>query len=128
MADSLLASNGIRSSGPDGVGYATGAGGTVTQATAKNTGVTLNKITGQITMNNGSLAASSIVSFVLTNSCIAAGDVLVLNHISGGTAGSYTLNAQSANGSATINIRNNTAGALAEAIVIAFAVIKAVTS
>jgi hypothetical protein len=38
------------------------------------------------------------------------------------------LNAQSAAGSATINIRNATAGALAEAIVLRFAVIKAVSA
>lgn len=110
------------------VGYATGAGGTVTQATSKSTGVTLNKSCGQITLNNAALAASAIVSFTLTNSTISAGDVLILNHISGGTAGAYALNAQSAAGSASINVRNATAGSLSEAIVIAYAVIKAVTA
>lgn len=128
MANSIQASNGIVSTGSDGIGYATGAGGTVTQATNKSTGVTLNKITGQITMNNAALAAATIVSFTLTNTTIASGDVLVLNHISGGTAGAYTLNAQSGSGTASINVRNATAGSLSEAIVIAFAVIKAVTS
>jgi hypothetical protein len=49
---------------------------------------------------------------VLTNTLIAAGDTLVLNHVSGGTPGSYTLNARCANGSATIDVRNNTAGSL----------------
>jgi hypothetical protein len=125
----IAAESSIKSTGPTGgIGYATGAGGTVTQITSKATGVTLNKITGQITMDAASLAANTTVSFVLTNSAIAAGDTLILNHISGGTAGSYTLNARSASGSATIDVRNVTAGALAEAIVIAFAVIKAVTS
>jgi hypothetical protein len=111
-----------------GVGYATGAGGTVTQATSKSTGVTLNKATGQITMNAAALAAGTIVSFVLTNSAVAATDVLVLNHISGGTVGAYTLNAQCAAGSATINIRNNTGGSLSDAIVIQFALIKGVNA
>ena len=111
-----------------GVGYSTGAGGTVTQLTDKSTSVTLNKVCGQITLNNATLNADTTVSFTLTNSAIAAGDVLVLNHISGGTAGSYTLNAQSAGGSASINVRNVTAGNLSEAIVIAFAVVKAVTA
>ncbi|TIW97186.1 MAG: hypothetical protein E5V45_17205 [Mesorhizobium sp.] len=110
------------------MGYATGAGGTVTQATSKSTGVTLNKITGQITMNNAALAAGTIVSFVLTNSAIAATDILVLNHISAGTPGSYSLNARAAAGSATIDVRNNTAGSLSEAIVISYAVVKAVTA
>jgi hypothetical protein len=112
----------------DKAGYITGEGGTVTQATSKATAVTLSKKCGQITMHNASLAANTTVSFTLTNSTIAATDLLVLNHGSGGTAGSYLLNAQPAAGSASINVRNVTAGALAEAIVIDFAVIKAVTA
>ena len=112
----------------DKAGYITGEGGTVTQATSKATAVTLNKKCGQITMNAASLAADTTVTFTLTNSTIAATDLLVLNHASGGTAGAYLLNAQAAAGSASINVRNVTAGALAEAIVIGFAVIKAVTA
>ena len=109
-------------------GYATGAGGTVTQATSKATGVTLSKSTGQITLAGDALAASTTVSFTLTNTVIEAGDILIMNHISAGTAGSYLLNAQSAAGSASINVRNISLGSLSEAIVIAFAVIKAVTA
>jgi hypothetical protein len=108
-------------------GYATGSGGTVTQGTSKSTGVTLSKPTGQITLNAAALAASTTVSFTLTNTVIELGDILIMNHISGGTAGSYLLNAQSAAGSASINVRNVSLGSLSEAIVIAFAVIKAVT-
>jgi hypothetical protein len=104
-------------------GYVSGTG-TITQATNKATGVTLNSPTGQITMNGAALAADTTVSFTLTNSSITANDVLILNHISAGTAGSYLLNAQAAAGSASINVRNITAGALSEAIVIGFAVIK----
>ena len=109
-------------------GYTTGSGGTVTQATSKATGVTLSKSTGQITLNAAALAADTTVSFILTNTVIEAGDILILNHINVGTAGSYLLNAQSTAGSASINVRNITAGSLSEAIVIAFAVIKAVTT
>jgi hypothetical protein len=112
----------------DKAGYITGEGGTVTQATSKATAVTLNKKCGRITMHNASLAAATTVTFTLTNSTIAATDVLVLNHVSGGTAGAYLLNAQAAAGSASINVRNVTAGSLSEAIVIGFAVIKAVTA
>ena len=112
----------------DKAGYITGEGGTVTQATSKATGVTLSKKCGQITMHNASLAADTTVSFTLTNSTIVATDLLVLNHVSGGTAGSYLLNAQAGAGSASINVRNITAGSLGEAIVIGFAVIKAVTA
>lgn len=108
------------------IGYQNGksVGGTVTQATSKSTGVALNKLTGQITMNAAALAADTTVSFTLTAALIAAGDILILNHISGGTAGSYLLNAQAAAGSASINVRNITAGSLSEAIVIGYAVIK----
>ena len=112
----------------DKAGYITGEGGTVTQATSKATAVTLSKKCGQITLHNASLAADTTVSFTLTNTTIVATDLLVLNHVSGGTAGSYLLNAQCGAGSATINVRNITAGALAETIVIGFAVIKAVTA
>lgn len=111
-----------------GIGYGTGSGGTVTQATSKSTGVTLNTVCGAITMNAAALAADAIVSFVLTNTAIAATDVLVLNHISGGTIGAYTLNGQCAAGSATINVANRSTGSLSEAVVIQFAVIKAVNA
>jgi hypothetical protein len=115
-------------SGTGKQGYATGAGGVVTQLTSKATGVTLSKSTGQITLDAAALAASTTVSFTLTNTLIEAGDILVMNHISGGTAGSYLLNAQSAAGTASINVRNISLGSLSEAIVIAFAVIKAVSA
>ena len=104
-------------------GYISGTG-TVTQATNKATAVTLNSPSGQITLNGDALAADTTVSFTLTNSSITANDVLILNHISAGTAGSYLLNAQAAAGSASINVRNITAGSLSEAIVIGFAVIQ----
>jgi hypothetical protein len=110
------------------IGYTNGSGGIVTQNTSKSTGVTLNTTNGQITMNAAALSANTTVSFTLTNSKIEAGDVLILNHISGGTNfASYVLNARSAAGSATIDVRNVASSSLAEAIVIAFAVVKSVT-
>jgi hypothetical protein len=115
-------------SGAGKQGYTTGSGGIVTQLTSKSTGVTLNKPTGQIILNNAALAGDTTVSFTLTNSVIEGGDILILNHISVGSAGSYLLNAQSTAGSANMNVRNITTGALAEPIVIAFAVIKAVVA
>jgi hypothetical protein len=112
----------------DKAGYVAGEGGTVTQATSKSTGVTLSKKCGQITMNAAALAANTTVSFTLTNTEIVATDIIILNHVSGGTAGSYLLNAQAGSGSASINVRNITSGSLSEAIVIGFAIIKAVVS
>lgn len=111
-----------------GLGYATGAGGTVVQATNKSTGVTLNKVTGEITMNGAALAADTTVSFTLTNSAIAAGDDVMVHHVSGGTVGSYTATALAAGGSATVTVRNITTGSLSEAIVLKYTVIKSVTA
>jgi hypothetical protein len=70
------------------------------------------------------LAAATIVSFVLTNTTIAPTDVIVINHVSGGTIGAYTVTGACNNGSATIYVRNNTAGTLGEALVLQFVVIK----
>jgi hypothetical protein len=119
--------------GADGVrtattafGYSTGAGGTVTQSGNKSTAVTLNKLTGEITMASAQLAAGAIVTFVLNNSQVAAGDQIVTSHHSGGTVGPYLLNGRvTGNGAASIAVRNTGASALSEAIVIKFSVIKA---
>lgn len=109
-------------------GYATGSGGAVVQVTSKATGVTLDKSNGQITMVNSALAGTTIVSFTLTNSVIEAGDIIVMNHISGGTLGAYAFNASTAAGSAVINVSNLTTGSLSDAIVLRFAVIKVVSA
>lgn len=128
MANSINAAQGIVSTGPDGIGYATGAGGTVTQITSKATTVVLNKICGDITTHNAVLNAGVIVTFTVTNSTVAATDNLLLNHVSGGTVGSYLLNGIAAAGSFNINIRNTTAGNLTEALVIRYSVLKSVNA
>jgi hypothetical protein len=112
-----------------GVGYGTGAGGTVTQGGSKSTGVTLNKVSGQITMNAASLAAAAEVSFTFTNSTIAATDVIVTAISSGATAGAYNTHVDAiAAGSCRISITNFSTGPLAEAIVLNFVVIKGVAA
>ena len=108
-----------------GLGYAAPSGGsTVTQATNKSTGVTLNAGVGQITTNNATLNAATSVSFTLTNSFIAANDMVIVQHLSGGTLGNYSVYASPAAGSATITLRNISAGNLGDAVVIQFTVIK----
>lgn len=126
----LHADSGLKSiHDTNGVGYGTGAGGTVTQATSKATGVTLNKVCGQITMNNAALAAATSVSFTLTNSAIAATDTVIVNIQSAATVDAYTITVTAvAAGSCRIQLRNESAGSLSEALVLNFAVIKAVTS
>ena len=121
--------NGITSSSAtSGIGYATGAGGTVTQLTSKSTGVTLNKVSGEITMNNASLAAATTVNFTLTNSAIAATDLLVINQTSTANAGGYYFNAICNAGNAQVSVRNIMAASASDAVVLRYAVIKAVTS
>lgn len=111
-------------------GYGTGAGGTVSQATSKSTGVTLNKLSGQITMNGEQLNRNTSVSFTLTNSFIAATDVVVANISSGASANSYVLTVDAvAAGSCRMHLCNALSGAdLSEVLVINFAVIKSVSA
>ena len=111
------------------VGYSTGTGGAVTQITSKATGVTLNKRCGQITLNNAALSAAAEVSFTLTNSVIAATDVVYVCISSGATAGAYNVQVDAvAAGSCRISITNFSGGPLSEAIVLNFVVIKAVNA
>jgi hypothetical protein len=105
-------------------GYTAGAGGTVSQATDKSTTVILNEPSGEITMQNSTLNAATTVSFTLTNSTIGARDVMIINLVGGGTAGAYTLGANCTSGSATVTVRNVTAGNLGEALVLRYVVIK----
>ena len=106
------------------LGYTAAAQGTVTQATSKSTGVTLNKSAGQITLNAASLAATTTVTFTLTNSFLSANDLVILSIASGGTAGAYNAYVSGlAAGSVVLALRNVTAGALAEAVVLNFAII-----
>lgn len=114
--------------GPTSFGYRSGTGGTVTQATSKATGVTLDKATGEITMNGAALAAATAVTFTLTNSVVAAGDFVLVQHVSAGTLGAYVCQAVAAAGSANITVTNRTAGSLSEAIVLKYVVLKAVTA
>lgn len=119
------AGNILVTGGTGGIGYATGSGGTVAQGGNKSSGVTLNKQTGEITMQNTALGADTSVSFTLTNSTIGTRDLMVLNIVGGAvTGGTYNLDANCTTGSAVITVRNITSGSLSEALVLRFAVIK----
>lgn len=131
LGGTVLFGNGaLVSSSSKALGYATGAGGTVTQGSGsgKATGVTLSRPSGQITMDGAALAAGTVVSFTLTNTTIAATDILDVNHASIGNLGDYSIMARCAAGSATISVRNVTAGSLSEAIVIGFVLHKGATT
>src|SRR5262249_56575891 len=74
------------------IGYGTGAGGTVTQLTDRSTGVIINKLCGQITMNAASLAAGAEATFTVTNSTVAATDTVVVCIQSGNVTGTPAVN------------------------------------
>ena len=128
FTNAITSASSIKStSATAGIGYGTGAGGTVTQATSKSTGATLNTVSGQITMNGAALAAAAEVSFTLTNSAVAATDVVMVSIASGATAGAYSVQCDAtAAGSCRISVGNRSTGSLSEAIVLNFVVIKGV--
>jgi hypothetical protein len=128
VTSNLVSINKIVTTSNAGIGYAVGAGGTQTQTTNKTNPVTLNTIAGQITLNNQNLGAGAHAAFVLNNTAIANTDVMIINHVSGGTIGAYTFDVVCNTANASITITNQTAGALAEAPVIRFAVIKSAIS
>jgi hypothetical protein len=111
------------------IGYDTGAGGSITQgAGAKTNAVTLNRPTGVIVTDSAALAANTAVTFNLSNSVIAAEDIVLVSHVSGGTLGSYNFAVAPAAGNANIVIRNITAGSLSEALTLRFIVVKSVNA
>jgi len=127
----FVESNGgiLSSNATKGIGYAAGAGGAVVQSTSKSTGVTLNKISGKITMSNAALAAGAEVAFVVTNSTVAATDTVIVNIQSVGTAGSYLVGVAAVGaGSFTVVLSNMSTGSLSQAVVLNFVVIKGVAS
>lgn len=128
---SLAVTAAITSSGStSGIGYATGAGGTVTQITSRSTGVTLNKITGTIVTDNTSLAAQAQAVFTVTNSTVAAGDTILLSMQGGSTANtSFPYVYSVGSGSFQIAVHNrNASTADTGAMTINFSVIKAVSN
>lgn len=113
----------ISTSATQGIGYGTGAGGTVTQLTSKSTAVTLNKPTGQIITSNSALASGVPISFTVNNTLVTDKDVVILTGYSFGY--NYRIETNSiANGYFAIRIANITAGSLSEALVINFSIIK----
>jgi len=109
------------------LGYTAAAQGTVTQATSKSTAVTLNKSAGQITMNGAALGATTNVTFTLNNNLISANDILILNVSGGATSGAYNCWVSGLGaGTASITVRNISAGSLSEAVVVNFALIHCV--
>ena len=87
-----------------------GSGSTVTQITSRTTGVTLNYITGQITLFSAA-GSTTPASFTVTNSTVAATDTIIISQASGSNqyfafvtavaAGSFQITFYAAVGTAT---------------------------
>jgi hypothetical protein len=112
-------------SATSGNGYATGAGGAVTQITSRTTGVTLNKVCGAITLVSAAGSATA-ASFTVTNSAVAATDVVVLNQQSG--TDKYELFVTAVAAGSFVITSFTTGGTTTESPVINFAVVKAVAA
>lgn len=110
-----------------GIGYGPGAGGSVTQATSKTTSVTLNKVSGAITMNNASLSAGTTVVFIINNSTVELGDTPIAT-TRGGYAADYRATALGATAGAFKISVTNLGTTQSEAVIIDFNVIKGVSA
>jgi len=126
VTGNVAATTSILSTGAtSGVGYATGAGGAVTQLTSRTTGVTLNKVSGAITLVSAA-GSAAYQTFTVTNSAVAATDVVIVNQKSG-TDKYITMVTAVAAGSFQITFAT-TGGTTTEQPVFNFAVIKAVAA
>jgi hypothetical protein len=115
----------ITSSSPTaGIGYATGAGGTVTQLTSRTTPVTIDKICGSITMF-AAAGSTTAATFTVNNSTVTIDDTIIVNQRSGTNLYDLLVTAV-ANGSFNITFRT-TGGTASDSPVINFTVINSVT-
>ena len=106
------------------IGYSASAFGTVTQSNNKNTAVTLNTPSGQITTAASQLAPSASGVFVVNCSTVSNRDVVVVGVASGGTLGAYNAFISAiGNGSFTVEIKNVTNNAYSEAIKLNYAIL-----
>ena len=128
--DATIVGQIVQTSATKLIGYGTGAGGAVTQATSRSTGVTLSKPTGQITTDATSLAAAAEATFTVTNTLVADTDVVVICSSGGQTAGtSIPAVTAVAAGSFDITLTNlHASTADTGAMVINFVVIKGVAA
>jgi hypothetical protein len=118
---------GIVSTDPSaGVGYATGAGGTVTQGTSRTTPVTINKICGSITMFSAA-GSATWSSFVVNNTTITATDTILLS-FSGGSNTYLFVPGRIVGGTSFVINFASLVGTAVDAPIINFTIINSVTA
>lgn len=124
---SVASTGAITSSSPSaGIGYATGAGVAVTQATSRTTTVAGNGMSGTITLVSAAGSATPF-SFTFTNTSIAANDVVLISQKSGTDKYTTQVVSATAAGSCQITLAN-ASGTTTEQPVFNFVVIKAVAA
>jgi hypothetical protein len=105
------------------------SGGTATQSSTDKTGtVTINALTGTVTMDNSALAPGLGLQHSLSNSTISAGDMIICTPTSGGSRSAYNIVGFCSNGSANIEVRNVGTTTLSEAIKYQFIILKSPTT
>jgi len=121
---------GLSTSPTLGIGFATGAGNTVTQLTSKSTAVTINTVTGKIVTHNEVIAAGGRKFFFVNNSAFTnVNDIIVLTGTPTGASGTYTFDVDyRASGQFRIAIYNWDTATHTEAININFAIVRSVTA
>jgi hypothetical protein len=123
----LTTTGAITSSGTAGVGYATGAGGAVTQTVSRtNPTPSINRPTGSITLVSAA-GTTAYTSFTVNNNTVAATDAIILNQQSGTDKYELMVTKITASTSFEITFRT-TGGTTTETPVFNFAVIKGVAA
>jgi hypothetical protein len=124
----LLSSNGsLLATNSPGLGYGTGSGGTVTQATSMTNAVTLNKSCGRIQLFSAAVPIGGTRSFILNNSALGVNDTVIMNTVDlgGGDAGDgWSIRSRVAAGAMVIYLTNISGSAVASYFGLNFAVIK----
>jgi len=120
-------SNGVgTSSGVSGLGYTTGSGAAVTQATNRTTAVTCNALCGAITLFTAAGSATA-ASFTLNNTFIDATDVIAVS-VKSSTTNLYVVSVTAVGTDSCQITFFTTGGTTPDAPVFSFAVIKAVAA
>ena len=117
-----LASGSIKSSSALGVS----SGGSITQATSRTTGVTLNKPSGEITLFSTTTTAGQVSTFTVTNSFVTATGTIIVNQKTGSGVYLCSVTGVSA-GSFKVSVYTPAAVTTAESPKLSFVVISGAT-
>lgn len=128
-ATTSIAGPSILSSSRLGFSTSAGAGSTVTQATSKTTGVTINKATGTITTDSASMLDGETVIFTVTNSFCTLQSSVSFSVRGTGNFSRYSVEIGGiVEGAFQIKITNTSGGSRSDAISINFGVIQGSTT